>query len=208
MKEDYGSFAAGRARRCVIIGAAPEAHWDNRWPPDLVVCADGGCHHALRLGLIPGTIIGDGDSGGSATLPAEKDMTDMEACLVHALQSGADEIALLGATGGRLDHFLGNIGLLERAGGKAFMLDAGHEIRAIGNRPYTIGPPHRCRYFSVIPLDEAVKGVTITGAKYPLQDADLYRNATVGVSNEPLEGQPFTVTVKSGRALLVLSEKL
>ena len=193
-------------KRCIIVGASPEAFWDNRWAPDRVICADGGMDKALLLGLKPDVVIGDGDSGGVAdiSLPAEKEMTDMEACVDYALREGFEQIALLGASGGRLDHFLGNIGLLDRADGKAFLLDSSHEIYLA---PVTVSPPHRYRYFSVVPLDGTVTGVDIAGAKYPLDNATLHRTATVGVSNEPLNGASFTVSVKSGRALLILSEK-
>ncbi|MDR0326191.1 MAG: thiamine diphosphokinase [Oscillospiraceae bacterium] len=202
-------------KRCVIAGASPEVFWDSRWVPDMVICADGGYSHAVRLGLKPDLIIGDNDSSGEKpplsivhrSLPVEKDITDMEACIDYALQAGAGEIALLGASGGRLDHFLGNIGLLERADGKAFMLDSSHEIHLLPS-PVTVEPPHKHRYFSVVPLDETASGVTITGAKYPLDNATLRRAATVGISNEPLDGVSFTVSVKNGKALLVLSEKL
>jgi thiamine pyrophosphokinase len=196
-------------KRCVIIGASPDAYWDHRWTPKLVFYADGGVRHTARLGLRPDVVIGDRDSSKYADiiLPAEKKITDTEACIDHALASGCDEIALLGATGGRLDHFLGNIGLLEKAGGRMFILDYSHEIRLIGGGA-KIDPPHRYRYFSVIPLDETVEGVTISGAKYPLENAVLHRSATMGVSNEPLEGTSVAVSVKNGRALLVLSEKI
>lgn len=197
-------------RRCIVAGASPEFFWDARWEPEAVICADGGAENALALGLKPDVVIGDRDSYGRAdiALPAEKDMTDMEACIDYALQTGFEEIALLGASGGRLDHFLGNIGLLERAGERAFILDRNHEIRMANGRPYTVGPPHRYRYFSVVPLDETVTGVTVTGAKYTLDHAALRRAATVGVSNEPLPGQSLAVSVKNGKALLIFCEKV
>lgn len=196
-------------RMTVIVGASSDVHWDHRWTPDLVVCADGGLNSALALGLKPNVVIGDNDSGGIADvlLPVEKNMTDMEACLDYVLSRQPDEIALLGATGGRIDHFMGNLGLLERAKGCAFLLDASHEIRLLTGS-LTVPPPHLYRYFSVVPLDETVTGVDITGAKYPLTDATLHRDATLGISNEPLPGETFTVYVKSGKALLILSEKI
>jgi thiamine pyrophosphokinase len=160
----------------------------------------------------------DSSKYADIVLPQEKNITDMEACIDHAICTGCDEIAVLGATGGRLDHFLGNIGLLERAGGKAFILDDNHEIRILGGsqpqkdigadyRPYTVQPPHRYRYFSVIPLGETVNGITITGAKYPLDKAVLHRAATKGISNEPIAGKPFSILINNGSALLILSER-
>jgi thiamine pyrophosphokinase len=196
-------------KRCVIVGASPDTYWDARWTPKLVLCADGGVRHISRLGLKLDIVIGDMDSSAFAdiVLPAEKNITDMEACIDHALSFGCGEIALLGVTGGRLDHFLGNIGLLEKAGGKAFILDSSHEIRLLTGK-LTIEPPHRYRYFSVVPLDKTAEGVYISGAKYPLDNATLYRSATKGVSNEPVSGKSFSVLVKNGSALLILSDKL
>jgi thiamine pyrophosphokinase len=193
-------------KRCVIIGASPNVFWDGRWVPRLVFCADGGFKYAAKLGLNPDVVIGDRDSSGYADilLPSEKNTTDMEACLDHALASGCDEIVLLGATGGRLDHFFGNIGILEKAEGKAVILDREHEIHYIAGS-ITIAPPHRHRYYSVIPLDETLEGVSVSGAKYTLDNSVLFRRATVGISNEPARGKSFSVSVKKGRALLVLS---
>jgi len=198
--------------KVILIGASPEAYWDHRWIPDLVICADGGIDHAFRLGLTPDLVIGDSDSAASLPpgvkqirLPAEKNVTDMEACVNFAVGCHAEEIAILGATGGRLDHFLGNIGLLERAGDGAFILDAAHEIRSLSSAGVHINSPHR-RYFSVIPLDAEARGVTIRNAKYPLENATLKRTATLGVSNEPLPDTPFFVAVGQGKAILVLSE--
>ncbi|MDR1692317.1 MAG: thiamine diphosphokinase [Oscillospiraceae bacterium] len=198
--------------KAVLIGASPDAFWDRRWVPDLVLCADGGLLRTAELGLVPDLVIGDRDSGGeggsapAVILPAEKSMTDMDACLDRALTLGAEEIALLGATGGRLDHTLCNLGLLERAKGKAYILDSSHEVYLLA-KPIKRRPPHPYRYFSVLPLDEEISGVTITGGKYPLVNALLRRDASVGVSNEPLPDTEFTVSVDFGNALLILSER-
>ena len=45
-------------------------------------------------------------------LNPEKDDTDTQSTLNLAIRRGAKNILILGATGGRLDHFIGNMGLL------------------------------------------------------------------------------------------------
>lgn len=46
---------------------------------------------------------------------AEKDYTDLELALDWALQKEPENIRVFGVTGGRADHFLGNIQLLYKA---------------------------------------------------------------------------------------------
>ena len=60
------------------------------------------------------------------------------------------------------------------------------------------------RYFSILPIDEQLRGVTIRGAKYPLQDAVVQRDDSLTVSNEALSGE-VTIQVKEGRAFLIFS---
>ena len=43
---------------------------------------------------------------------AEKDETDLELALLAAVDMGADEIKVIAALGGRLDHTLANLSLL------------------------------------------------------------------------------------------------
>ena len=49
----------------------------------------------------------------------------------------------------------------------------------------------------------AARGVTVTGAKFPLSDATLEPDSSLGVSNEPLVGQTARIHVGKGRLLLV-----
>lgn len=94
----------------------PYEHW-----ADLVIAADGGVQCALDAGFTPDIYVGDSDSGGHALtgmecipLPAEKDLTDLQAAYETALNHGAGEIVFTGCTGGRQDHHL-SPGLLETA---------------------------------------------------------------------------------------------
>lgn len=90
-----------------------------------MIAVDGGLKGAKELGLVPDVIVGDFDSVDPAVLafyrkmehivwevPAGKDDTDTELALKRAMAMGAGEIVILGATGGRLDHMIGNIQLL------------------------------------------------------------------------------------------------
>ncbi|HMV97000.1 MAG TPA: thiamine diphosphokinase, partial [Anaerolineales bacterium] len=90
---------------------------------DFIIAADGGTRHALELGRTPNIIIGDLDSlpvnFEPSTLnielmqfPADKNETDLELAIQHALTLNPQEIIIIGALGGRLDQTLGNIALI------------------------------------------------------------------------------------------------
>ncbi|MCD8078959.1 MAG: thiamine diphosphokinase [Bacteroides sp.] len=86
-----------------------------------VVCCDGAANEYIRRHGIPAAIIGDGDS----LLPefrqeyaslfhhiGEQESNDLTKAFRYCLQAGKKEILILGATGKREDHTLGNISLL------------------------------------------------------------------------------------------------
>ena len=86
---------------------------------DLVICADGGYDRAKASGVVPHLLLGDMDSvenrdfvGETYKFPCEKDETDCELAISHALERGSDEIILTCALGGRIDHALANLSML------------------------------------------------------------------------------------------------
>src|SRR5699024_6590867 len=78
----------------------------------------------LEAGIVPEYSYGDFDSiteeerefiTGQLDIdpvPAEKDDTDLALCLGDLVKKGYSTISVFGATGGRMDHALGNIQLL------------------------------------------------------------------------------------------------
>ena len=86
-----------------------------------VVCCDGAANTYIRSGRIPDAIVGDGDS----LLPevktrfahlvhseAEQDTNDLSKAFRFCLSQGRRDITIMGATGRREDHTIGNISLL------------------------------------------------------------------------------------------------
>ena len=212
---------AAEGTRGLIVGAAP---WGDgrflepylargRWT---VFCADGGYANAVSAGLRPDFLIGDWDSGERprldvpcVTLPAEKDVTDLQAAMAQALAMGIRDLLLCGCTGGRLDHTASNLLLLEwlaDRGGTGMIADADNEVRLLGPGVHRVANEPPCRYLSLVPLDRRVTGVRIRGTKYPLDGADLTRGDTLSVSNEPA-GPEAEITVGGGRALLIRSQR-
>jgi len=86
-----------------------------------VVCCDGATDEFVRTGRIPVAIVGDGDSLSELnkkqfahilhSVP-DQDTNDLTKAFNYCLQQGKNKILILGATGKREDHTLGNISLL------------------------------------------------------------------------------------------------
>jgi thiamine pyrophosphokinase len=60
---------------------------------------------------------------------------------------------------------------------------------------------------SLIPLDEKVSGITITGCKYLLESGSLLRYKTRGISNI-IEQEKAVITVEKGLLLYVLNKNI
>ena len=116
-----------QGRHALIFAAAPETDYGyiraflREHPDALVACADGGLRHARALGLHPDFMISDRDSMTEVEgddvilLRPEKDDTDSQSCLREVFRRGCREATLVCATGGRIDHMLANLSLLEEA---------------------------------------------------------------------------------------------
>ena len=183
----------------------------------LVVCADSGYHHALRLGIVPDMIIGDCDSTDipypkeipCRIYPPQKDKTDTGLCLDWAISKGCSEVLILGGLGGRLDHEFCNFNLL------LYGLNRGVTVRLINgqneifmrNKPFTLTPGDK-KYVSFFPYGGEVKGFTIKGLKYEIASADLSCDTDLTVSNEFLPGKKGEISFQSGNVLVILSQDI
>ena len=129
-------------------------------------------------------------------------------CCKFAIRRGAERITLLGATGTRLDHVLGNIELLGiglKAGIPIQICDAHNRIRMI-DRGMTLARKEQFgTYVSLIPYTECVEHLTLTGLKYPLTDACLRGFCSLGVSNE-IVADTAEISFESGILLVVESK--
>lgn len=183
---------------------------------DLILAADAGYRNARMLGVLPQTVLGDFDSMEESELPSEaerirvpseKDETDTQLAVSHALEHGATEIVLIGGLDGRLDHALSNLMILEKLYEKyipAVITDGNNRVRFLRNNSLLLSRS-QYRYFSLLPAQKKVKGVTIEGAKYPLQKAVLTRDLpSFGVSNEILKNCVL-IDVRNGGVWVVES---
>lgn len=185
---------------------------------DLLICADSGADFMYKLNIIPDYIVGDCDSVDTAVMdffikkgcefkrfPKDKDFTDTELAFKLAVEKRADEIIFLGCTGTRIDHILGNIGILSRCLEykiSAHMIDDYNSI-FFTDKPVTITGKEGS-YFSLQAFGGDVTGLTIQNAKFPLYNYNLSAGDPRTISNE-FRNKPVNLIFEKGKLLVILS---
>ena len=202
-------------RRCVIIGGADINNYnfirEKLHSDDYIIFCDSGLKHLDKLHLAPNLIIGDFDSHQNPhldvetiVLPCEKDDTDTMFAVKEAINRGFNNFLLIGVIGARLDHTIGNVSLLlylDSLGKKGYIIDNYSELEIISNQPAII--TNNYAFFSLLNITGCAKGITITGAKYPLVNAEISCEHQYGISNEVLPNETAFVSVKNGKLLLI-----
>lgn len=179
-----------------------------------VIAADSGMRHAAALAVVPELWVGDFDSTDAALLtaydqvdrqpfPAQKAVTDGEIAIAEALARGARRIILVGAMGGeRSDHALQHFACalqLKEQGIDAVLLSGEEEGLPLLPGRYEIDLPEGA-LFSVIGFT-GLEGLTITGARYPLDNFTLPFGSSRTISNVALG--TVQLTLNAGRGLFL-----
>lgn len=191
---------------------------------DNIIGVDGGMEFCYGQKLVPDYIVGDFDTLSPETLEwyrehtnarirefrPEKDATDTQIAVELAMEIGSSRIVILGGTGSRLDHVLGNIQTLYIAlkrDVECLMLDKNNRIRLIEGHHCIHREEQYGKYFSLIPFTTDVTGVTLAGVKYPLMNHDfsVRSSGSFGVSNEILDEQA-EISMKNGIFILIESK--
>ena len=202
-------------KRCVIVGGADIQNYafirEKLCADDYVVFCDSGLKHLEHLQVLPSLIVGDFDSHENPhldvetiVLPCEKDDTDTVYAVKEAINRGFDDFLLIGVVGARLDHTLGNVSILlylDSLGKKGSIIDDYSEMEIVSDEPVSICDQYS--FFSLLNITGCAKGITITGAKYPLDGGGITCEYQYGISNEVLPGRTAQVAVASGKLLLI-----
>ncbi|MBR4502978.1 MAG: thiamine diphosphokinase [Clostridia bacterium] len=202
-------------KRCVIVGGAcigdvPRIRKLIK-KDDFVIYCDGGLRHRAILGAEPDLIVGDFDSAENPRLPVEtivlpreKDDTDTCFAAKEGVKRGFEDFLLLGVTGGRMDHTLGNISILlylDSLGKTARIADDWSDLEIVSQRTVRIGSEYA--FFSLLNITGQAEGITVRDAKYPLENGKITCEYQYGISNEVLPGKTAEVSVRQGKLLLV-----
>ncbi|MBR5476339.1 MAG: thiamine diphosphokinase [Bacteroidaceae bacterium] len=173
-----------------------------------VVCCDGAANNYIKQGFTPDAIIGDGDSLHDSLRTQyshlvhkieEQETNDLTKAVRFLLSKGKKEIVILGATGRREDHTLGNISLLMSYARK------GINVRMYTNYgafipckdSCTIGS-YRGQQISIINF--GATSFSSEGLLYPIYDFSEWWQGTLNEAT----GDSFTINAK-GEYLIFLN---
>ena len=182
---------------------------------DILLTTDGGANAALLLGVVPDIISGDFDSIDiehalqsfpTAELVETPDQSraDLEKAISLLITRGINEITVIGAGGGRIDHLLANYALLIHFFGQVslrFLDDFGsvYALRSINEACSLQLSTSPLDTISVISTDGLAR-VTLSGVKWPLNQTQI-PIGTAGISNHAL-GNSVSIVVEHGSAFI------
>ena len=173
-----------------------------------VVCCDGAADRYIATGRVPDAIVGDGDSISAENrekfahllhIISEQESNDQTKAVRYLLEHGMRRIAIVGATGRREDHTIGNISLLieyARAGCQVrSFTDHGVFVPCNGTTTHKCHKGQQVSIFSITARDLSAEGLL-----YPIYD---FNNWWQGTLNE-CTGDEFTIKA-NGEYLLFIN---
>lgn len=208
------------------IAVLANGAWNFEWGKrvlskvDFLICADGGANNAALSERIPDFVVGDLDSILPEILrqcetsgcvierySPEKDETDLELALLRAEERaelvGVRNIWLYGASGNRIDHFLGSVALMlayARKGYRICLVDPEHKMWILQGREEISAA--QGQELSLIALSNKAV-VTTEGLYYPLLKGVLLQDSPRGISNVFLN-EKAVIEVHEGWVMVVI----
>ena len=187
---------------------------------DKYICVDRGSLFLVEKGYQLALAIGDFDSVSKIELekisvstdrliklPAEKDLTDLEAALDFVLEYFADaEIVIAGALGGRLDHLLTNAYLATQPkyqvlAPKMTLVDRQNLVTYLLPGQHLLKRKLTYQYVGFVQV-ETKDSLAIEEAKYPLKAEDNF--SQIYASNEFISDQ-MKVSFNQGMVIVIYS---
>ncbi|MCL2651938.1 MAG: thiamine diphosphokinase [Candidatus Azobacteroides sp.] len=173
-----------------------------------IVCCDGAAQNLLNAGLSPDYIIGDMDSVSEEIKNrfasiilhlSEQETNDLTKAVNFCMENNWTEITILGATGKREDHTLGNLSLLTDYAEKAnvqLLTDDGVFTPLLKSDALESYHGEQISIFSL----ETDTVFTFHNLLYPVHDRKL-TSWWQGTLNEAV-GNCFTISIDRGKALV------
>ena len=175
-----------------------------------VVCCDGSTQSLLDFGREPSAIVGDMDSISDELAKrfadrifrdTEQDTNDLTKAVKWCCGRGYKNIVIVGATGKREDHTIGNISLLAEYSTEAdvvMVTDTGIFRSFFSTTELSVFPGQQVSIFSLDPETE----VTSHGLKFPLKRTKL-DNWWKATLNEAT-GDKIRIEFAAGRIIVYL----
>ncbi len=173
----------------------------------LVVCCDGAADRYIATGHVPDAIVGDGDSISATNrekyahllhIISEQETNDQTKAVRFLVEHGKRRIAIVGATGRREDHTIGNISLLIE------YARAGCDVRSFTDHgvftPCSGTTTHKCHKGQQVSIFSiTARNLSAEGLLYPIYD---FNNWWQGTLNE-CTGEEFTINAKGEYLLFI-----
>jgi thiamine pyrophosphokinase len=175
-----------------------------------IICCDGSARNLVKAGFVPEAIVGDMDSlSYKLAIRFEKrlyentdqETNDLTKAVNWCIEQGYNDLVIVGATGKREDHTIGNISLLAEYILRVNVLmvtDTGLILPLNKGAEVSSYPGQQVSVFSVDPETE----ITSQGLRYPLNRTKL-KNWWVATLNEAV-GYSFTLNFDNGRVIVYL----
>lgn len=184
----------------------------------LCYCADAGADLCCAAEVVPDALIGDMDSLSEETkswlqeagvpetvYPSEKNYSDTQLAVEALFAQGVDEIIVIGALGGRMDHELANMMLLVTYGrqGKSLVFwDDINRMRYIGPGQHQLDRVNG--YVGIVPFSDNGMQLSIEGMYYPLKDTAVPFGESRLISNVFAQEDTAYFNITYGDGVLVL----
>jgi len=193
-------------------GSFPQTRRARRYfdDADVLVCCDGAAKQALDAGRVPDVVVGDLDSLApeykeklldKIVQVEEQETNDLVKAFRYCLRQNWRDLVILGATGKREDHALGNIALLAdfatQVDSISLETDYGRFVAMTKPGELPTRPGAQISIFSFDPNQE----ITSQGLKYPLRRLKLPRWHTATL-NEALSDS-FSLQFEPTSPLLI-----
>lgn len=176
---------------------------------ELLICCDGASDKLVGFGMSPDLIIGDMDSVSDAIRKQyasiiihsdNPDTNDLTKAVHYCIENNYPSVSILGATGLREDHTLGNISLMIEYFqsidvriisdyGMFSLVRSGEHVRSYAGEE-----------ISLFSIDNTTR-VTSAGLKYPLNDLQLSNWYTASLNKATADS--FTLQFESDQPLIV-----
>lgn len=175
-----------------------------------IVCCDGSAENLIKSGYIPDAIVGDMDSLDQSIAgrfhdrifrDEDQDTNDLTKAVNWCSERGYRELVILGATGKREDHTIGNISLLAeyiKIVKVKMVTDSGILTALTESSAIASFPGQQISLFSIDPETE----ITSDGLRYPLNRKKI-DNWWVATLNES-KGESFSLEFSHGRVIVYL----
>ncbi len=205
------------SKKAVIIadGDFPQHEIPLRYlrESEFIICCDGSARYLADAGMTPSVIVGDMDSlseelkerfADRLYVDSEQESNDLTKSVRWCLNAGYDDLVILGATGKREDHSVGNISLLAeyiKIVNVKMVTDTGIFIPFVKSCTVDSAPGQQVSVFSIDPSTR----ITSYGLLYPLKSRNL-NNWWEGTLNEAT-GDYFKLDFDGGIMIVFLAFK-